>query len=191
VYASGAPPTVVSRFLAWARDLLRDNPAVRHAAQTRYQRIFIDEFQDTDPLQAEIAFYLAADELEWQPLPADWRDARCVPGKLFVVGDPKQSIYRFRGADSRSMTTCCSECGMRASLSRTISGRSGRVLDWVNHHFAAHMQADVGSARIRAARGAVAGARWRGVRRAPHRGPPRRGRPRRKSPIFAALSWRG
>src|SRR4030095_2390135 len=53
------------------------------------------EFQDTDPLQSEILMLLAADDPDEQ----NWRNARPVPGKLFVVGDPKQSIYRFRRAD--------------------------------------------------------------------------------------------
>ena len=56
---------------------------------------FVDEFQDTDPLKAEILLLLAADN----PDEADWQVARPIPGKLFVVGDPKQSIYRFRRAD--------------------------------------------------------------------------------------------
>src|SRR5262249_50402344 len=56
---------------------------------------FIDEFQDTDPLQAEILLLLAADD----PSVTDWRAVRPLPGKLFLVGDPKQSIYRFRRAD--------------------------------------------------------------------------------------------
>ena len=55
----------------------------------------MDEFQDTDPLQAEMLLLLAADD----PSVADWRQVRPVPGKLFLVGDPKQSIYRFRRAD--------------------------------------------------------------------------------------------
>jgi ATP-dependent helicase/nuclease subunit A len=78
-----------------ARDLLRDNPAVRRDLQARFTHIFVDEFQDTDPLQAEILLLLAADD----PAEADWTRARPVPGKLFLVGDPKQSIYRFRRAD--------------------------------------------------------------------------------------------
>jgi ATP-dependent exoDNAse (exonuclease V) beta subunit len=78
-----------------ARDLVRDVDEVRRDFQARFQRIFIDEFQDTDPLQAEILMLLAADD--WRE--RDWTHVRPVPGKLFVVGDPKQSIYRFRRAD--------------------------------------------------------------------------------------------
>ena len=63
--------------------------------QQRFTHFFIDEFQDTDPLQAEILLLLAADD----PNETDWQAARPIPGKLFLVGDPKQSIYRFRRAD--------------------------------------------------------------------------------------------
>ena len=62
---------------------------------TAISHIFVDEFQDTDPLQAEILLLLAADD----PAESDWHRARPLPGKLFIVGDPKQSIYRFRRAD--------------------------------------------------------------------------------------------
>jgi ATP-dependent helicase/nuclease subunit A len=78
-----------------ARDLIRDNAEVRNELQQRFRHIFVDEFQDTDPLQAEILLLLTADD----PSGTDWRQARPVPGKLFLVGDPKQSIYRFRRAD--------------------------------------------------------------------------------------------
>ena len=78
-----------------ARDLLRDHAAVRGELQRRFTHLFVDEFQDTDPLQVEILLLLAADD----PDVSDWRRARPVPGKLFLVGDPKQSIYRFRRAD--------------------------------------------------------------------------------------------
>ncbi|HZO08630.1 MAG TPA: UvrD-helicase domain-containing protein, partial [Myxococcota bacterium] len=78
-----------------ARDLVRDDAAVREDLQRRHTHIFVDEFQDTDPLQAEILLLLAADDAR----EADWRRVRPVPGKLFLVGDPKQSIYRFRRAD--------------------------------------------------------------------------------------------
>jgi ATP-dependent helicase/nuclease subunit A len=78
-----------------ARDLIRGDAAVRRELQGRFSHFFVDEFQDTDPLQAEILLLLAADD----PEKTDWRTARPVPGKLFLVGDPKQSIYRFRRAE--------------------------------------------------------------------------------------------
>jgi ATP-dependent helicase/nuclease subunit A len=81
--------------LLGARDLVRNNAQVRCGFQTRFKRIFVDEFQDTDPLQAEILLLLAADDNG----ETDWRRARPRPGTLFLVGDPKQSIYRFRRAD--------------------------------------------------------------------------------------------
>ncbi len=77
------------------RDLVRDNREVRASFQQRFRRIFVDEFQDTDPLQAEILLLLAADH----PSATNWRETCPVSGKLFLVGDPKQSIYRFRRAD--------------------------------------------------------------------------------------------
>jgi ATP-dependent exoDNAse (exonuclease V) beta subunit len=81
--------------LLGARDLVRDNAQVRRGFQERFKRIFVDEFQDTDPLQAEILLLLAADD----DGETDWRRATPRPGTLFLVGDPKQSIYRFRRAD--------------------------------------------------------------------------------------------
>jgi ATP-dependent exoDNAse (exonuclease V) beta subunit len=78
-----------------ARDLVRDNDEVRREFQARFTHLFVDEFQDTDPLQAEVLLLLAADD----PSERDWRRVRPRPGKLFIVGDPKQSIYRFRRAD--------------------------------------------------------------------------------------------
>jgi len=81
------------------RDLLRDQAPVRRELQARYRRIFVDEFQDTDPLQAEILLLLGGDP-ETKPAGAgDPLSSPVAPGKLFLVGDPKQSIYRFRRAD--------------------------------------------------------------------------------------------
>jgi ATP-dependent exoDNAse (exonuclease V) beta subunit len=77
------------------RDLLRGDAAVRRDLQARFTHLFVDEFQDTDPLQAEILLLLAAGD----PAERDWTRVRPVPGKLFMVGDPKQSIYRFRRAE--------------------------------------------------------------------------------------------
>jgi len=81
--------------LICTRNLLRDNAHVRAELQRQFTHFFVDEFQDTDPLQVEILLLLAADD----PNVADWQVARARPGKLFLVGDPKQSIYRFRRAD--------------------------------------------------------------------------------------------
>jgi ATP-dependent exoDNAse (exonuclease V) beta subunit len=78
-----------------ARDLIRDRDEVRAALQARFTHFFVDEFQDTDPLQAEILLLLASDD----PAVTDFRRATPVGGKLFAVGDPKQAIYRFRRAD--------------------------------------------------------------------------------------------
>lgn len=64
-----------------ARNLVRDNHAVRDHLRQRFTHLFIDEFQDTDPLQADLLLFLAN------------------PNQLFIVGDPKQSIYKFRRAD--------------------------------------------------------------------------------------------
>ncbi len=78
-----------------ARDLLLRSRATRAELQARYTHLLVDEFQDTDPLQADILLLLAADDPEETSTEA----IRPVPGKLFLVGDPKQSIYRFRRAD--------------------------------------------------------------------------------------------
>jgi ATP-dependent helicase/nuclease subunit A len=78
-----------------ARNLLRDHGPVRKELQQKFSHLLVDEFQDTDPLQAEILLLLSADD----PEETDPARVRPVPGKLFTVGDPKQSIYRFRRAD--------------------------------------------------------------------------------------------
>lgn len=78
-----------------ARDLLRNHEDVRRDFQSRFDHILVDEFQDTDPIQAELLLLLAASD----PGIDDWRKVVIVPGKLFIVADPKQSIYRFRRAD--------------------------------------------------------------------------------------------
>jgi ATP-dependent helicase/nuclease subunit A len=81
--------------LVRARDLIRDCAPVREEFQRRLKCVFIDEFQDTDPLQVEILMLLASDN----PAVTNWREVTPAPGKLFIVGDPKQAIYRFRRAD--------------------------------------------------------------------------------------------
>ncbi len=82
--------------LIWARDLVRDSDEVRAYFADKYRCILVDEFQDTDPMQAEIVVRLCAKS---DAGATNWRALRPRLGSLFVVGDPKQSIYRFRGAD--------------------------------------------------------------------------------------------
>ncbi|TCN33476.1 PD-(D/E)XK nuclease superfamily protein [Kribbella orskensis] len=118
--------------LVLARDLLRRDAAVRSALQERYQRLLLDEFQDTDPIQIELAVRIAggaeADAL-------DWRDVEVPDGRLFVVGDPKQSIYRFRRANIATYLTAQELLGETVTLTtnfRTVPP----VLDWINTVFA-------------------------------------------------------
>ncbi len=82
--------------LARARTLLRDHPAVRERIKQDYRAVLVDEFQDTDPVQYEII--LAVVERPGRQ-DTDWKQMVLEPGKLFIVGDPKQSIYAFRRAD--------------------------------------------------------------------------------------------
>ena len=79
-----------------ARDLVRDQPHVREEAKRRFSALLIDEFQDTDPLQGELLMYLSE---KAGGAAKTWQEVIPAPGRIFVVGDPKQSIYRFRGAD--------------------------------------------------------------------------------------------
>jgi ATP-dependent helicase/nuclease subunit A len=82
--------------LARARALLYDYPSVRERIKREYQAVLVDEFQDTDPVQYEII--LALSERLGESA-TRWQDLSLEPGKLFIVGDPKQSIYAFRRAD--------------------------------------------------------------------------------------------
>jgi ATP-dependent helicase/nuclease subunit A len=81
--------------LEWARDMLATSPEARNYFRRRFRVVLVDEFQDTDPVQADIALCIASD---LDP-GTDWLELRPRPGSLTVVGDPKQSIYRFRRAD--------------------------------------------------------------------------------------------
>ncbi len=127
--------------LVLVRDLLRSNRDVREYLQKRYDRIFVDEFQDTDPLQAEILILLAADD----PAETDWLKVTPVPGKLFLVGDPKQSIYKFRRADVVLYKRVCSALESRG-VGRVTLAKSFRAVrpiqEFVNAAFASEMTGD-------------------------------------------------
>jgi ATP-dependent exoDNAse (exonuclease V) beta subunit len=123
------------------RDLIRDNSDVRAFLQDQFTHIFVDEFQDTDPVQAEILTLLSAGD----PSVTDWRAVQPLPGKLFLVGDPKQSIYRFRRADIIFYQDVCQE--LRAKGANLIylsqSFRSVRpIQEAVNAAFESEMKGD-------------------------------------------------
>jgi len=82
--------------LAGARTLVHRHPMIRDRLKREYRALLIDEFQDTDPVQYEIVLYLAE---QMGHRATSWRNVEPEPGKLFIVGDPKQSIYAFRRAD--------------------------------------------------------------------------------------------
>jgi ATP-dependent exoDNAse (exonuclease V) beta subunit len=124
-----------------ARDLVKGNETVRRGFQSRFTHIFVDEFQDTDPLQAEILLLMAADD----PSETDWRVAKPVPGRLFIVGDPKQSIYRFRRADVGIYREVCERLVQRGAVSvkLTASFRSvPQIQSCINAAFAPVMTGD-------------------------------------------------
>ena len=131
--------------LVWARDMLRNQVEVRDHFRRRFTHLLIDESQDTDPIQAEIAMFLAEDVTQGEkhkPRPTSWEGISPERGKLFVVGDPKQSIYRFRRADVEQMRRLQERMeqagGQTVSLVQNF--RSQRpVTDWVNHLFARWM----------------------------------------------------
>ncbi len=123
------------------RDLIRDNGEVRSSFQQRFQRIFVDEFQDTDPLQAEILLLLAADD----PSATNWREIRPLRGKLFLVGDPKQSVYRFRRADVgiyRSVYEMLQAAGARKVTLRTSFRARPNIQRAINAAFEPIMTGD-------------------------------------------------
>ncbi|ULJ82673.1 UvrD-helicase domain-containing protein (plasmid) [Rhizobium sp. C104] len=126
-----------------ARDLLRDHEAVRQALGQRYARILVDEFQDTDPLQAEIFWRLCGDAADGAQ---DWTSFRIRPGALFVVGDPKQAIYRFRGADVGAYVQARAAFAARDAdglVSISTNFRScASILAFVNERFEAILSAD-------------------------------------------------
>ena len=128
--------------LVWTRNMLRDNREARRYFQQRFTHILIDEFQDTDPIQAEIAFLLAWDEpagADPGDSTPDWGSMGLVPGKLFVVGDPKQSIYRFRRADIASLEKVRSVLGA-GSIPLIQNFRSQEpIISWCNSVFSQWM----------------------------------------------------
>lgn len=131
-------------YLLYLRDVLKEDASgngalIRHIYE-RHSYFLIDEFQDTNPLQAEIFFYLAAKA----PKP-DWKECIPKPGSLFIVGDPKQSIYRFRSADVASFSKVkalfAGEVGEVLYLSRNFRS-THRMNSWFNEVFSGLLPED-------------------------------------------------
>ena len=119
--------------LVLARDVLQRNPTVRAELAERFKVLLIDEFQDTDPLQIEIAVLLASDDPEAGSKP--WWETPIAPGRAFFVGDPQQSIYRFRRADLELYHRVQRELHAgRRELAQNFRSVPA-ILDWVNHVF--------------------------------------------------------
>ena len=132
--------------LVWARDMLRDNPDARRRFQRRFHHLLVDEFQDTDPIQAEIAFFLAGDPDDRAgSMSKDWEAIVPTPGKLFMVGDPKQSIYRFRRADIVTMTHVRNHLVHESTPLQQNFRSQQSIISWVNHVFGRWMRNEDGS----------------------------------------------
>ncbi len=114
---------------------LREQPHLRSYFQQRFTHLLVDEFQDTDPIQAEAVILLGSDDVAQ----TDWQHCRLRPGALFIVGDPKQSIYRFRRGDivtyNRVKTIFESSGGEVVSLVDNFRS-SAELLAWNNEVFA-------------------------------------------------------
>ena len=146
--------------LVRARQVLRHDthgPAVRAALRDHYRYLLVDEFQDTDPIQVELAALLGCGDPA--PAAAGWAEMVPDPGRLFFVGDPKQSIYRFRRADIATFLeardwTSGQDRGRIEGLATNF--RSTRpIIDWVNAVFGELIQPVEGSQPEYAPLGAV------------------------------------
>jgi ATP-dependent helicase/nuclease subunit A len=121
--------------LARARTLLFEHPSVRERIKRDYRAVLVDEFQDTDPVQYEVI--LAVSERQGSQA-ANWQEMVLEPGKLFIVGDPKQSIYAFRRADieafDRVVEKVTTDGGMVQTLTTNFRSDAA-VLEPVNEMF--------------------------------------------------------
>jgi len=120
--------------------LLKDKPTIRGYFRRRFTRILVDEFQDTDPMQAQVMMFLTADDEN----ETNWQECRPINGSLFVVGDPKQSIYRFRRADIVTYKTVKDIIARNGTVIQlqTNFRSTASLIGWVNRTFEAKFPAD-------------------------------------------------
>ncbi|WP_322818817.1 UvrD-helicase domain-containing protein [Tepidiforma sp.] len=114
--------------LVLAVDLLRGDAEVRRALHRRFAYLLVDEFQDTDPLQVELAALIAGEPGEV----CAWQEASVAQGRLFFVGDPKQSIYRFRRADIRIYLSAKGAFDAEHEQLTTNFRSTRAIVRWVN-----------------------------------------------------------
>jgi ATP-dependent helicase/nuclease subunit A len=120
-------------------ELLESDDEVRRYFQRRYTHVLIDEFQDTDPLQLKLAMRLTDRMNDSKETSAP------TPGALFVVGDGKQSIYRFRRADLTQLEGLIWSLNAdRLSLVKNYRSNP-EILSWVNEIFEPWMNGPEGT----------------------------------------------
>ena len=177
--------------------LIETDLSVRLTLGDRWRVLLVDEFQDTDPLQLRLATLLALAEPE--VVPPTWSESVCAPGRLFFVGDPKQSIYRFRRADI-ALYDQAKDTFADGSVQLTRNFRTvPEVIDWINEAFSALFgegvrEAAAGLPRPRAgatvARRSASRRWWCSVDRWPVPASVRSATPRRlSSPPTSVTSW--
>jgi len=143
-YKRGAAALDFDDLLRSAVSLLQNYPEVRKALSDRYRHILVDEYQDTDRIQTEILMLLTFEVVDGVLRPR--------PGSLFLVGDPKQAIYRFRGADVGTYTLMRSrlqEADPNALVKINVNFRSqAPILEYVNEVFAEKFADNPGFERL-------------------------------------------
>ena len=111
-----------------AKDLVCNCKEARLYYGNKYKCIYVDEFQDTDHIQADLIWKLACDEND-----------KLKAGALFVVGDPKQAIYRFRGGEPavyNQIKKLLSDDAEAEVYELDNNFRSNKpIIDWVNKQF--------------------------------------------------------
>ncbi|NWG12697.1 MAG: UvrD-helicase domain-containing protein, partial [Acidobacteria bacterium] len=124
-----------------ARKLLVGSTAARRDFRRRFRAVLVDEFQDTDAVQLDLVLLLSSggDSVD------DPQRLTPEAGRLFIVGDPKQSIYRFRGADIESYLDAVARYGTGGNLRRLELTKNFRsvpsILRFVDRAFSGLMKA--------------------------------------------------
>jgi ATP-dependent helicase/nuclease subunit A len=132
--------------LLHAVKLVKNNHMVRKSISQQWKHLLVDEFQDTDPLQAELLFLITGQKRQGdketgrqEGNEGDSNVLSARPGSLFLVGDPQQSIYRFRRADMAVYEQVKANwyvCGEVVHLTTNFRSQPS-LIEWVNSTFTA------------------------------------------------------